>query len=296
MIKNLLKNFFTNLVYVFVPMGIFYLFLIFGIITFASSFLNSTATFIDSSIAQVSSLGEQASDTVSNFFNDAVSSINFNDDFGSIFNQIFQTDFLNETIDNFLKLIQNNYSSAYDSILTLSQTYQNEIVVAASIFAGIIVIALYLSSFACNFFVKRKVAKTSLFRKILSYGVDAIIKVVVMVIVAFLTFLWSSSVYIAAIFFLLISGFSTLASAYYQQRDKTLKFKEVVTLKNVLSFYAADAILLVVICALIFLISIVLGSLFSFLLLLPVLIYTFSNISYSAESYVASLREKPAKA
>lgn len=102
MIKNILKNFFKNLIYIFIPMGCFYLCLLLLLFALADAAISTVGkTAADFSLLLNQSI-EDSETLLADFFSYAFSQINQSEDFTEILKEIFSTEWISKTVYGFL--------------------------------------------------------------------------------------------------------------------------------------------------------------------------------------------------
>lgn len=286
MFKNSFKEFFRNLPYIFIPMGIIYLF----IIAFVFSFISSSTSDVITLVNHVSKYTGEAvninQDAIINYLQEALKSVNFDGDFIDVARQLLNGNFLMNILDGLLNVVfvgYENYSSEVSGALfqTISSIKGN--LITGGVFLSL---SLPLSYVLTSYLIKRNSVKKNLKQKLISYLFEPLL-ILLTAIVAFVLFvLWRPSIFIALFVFLIFSNYINLFEAYYLRKDKKTKFGDIVSIKNSILMTLSNVFIAAIALLLVYLILLLTTPIIGILLVLPVAIYLFIIIQINAESYV----------
>ena len=98
MIKKSLKNFGKNLIYVFVPMGIVYLFLLIAVFSLIGTVAGAAGDAVTATVDELKVALEESDTSVTEFLSYSFSKINWKDNPFTIIKTILDTKWLSTTI------------------------------------------------------------------------------------------------------------------------------------------------------------------------------------------------------
>lgn len=288
MIKNAFKNLGKFGLYVFIPMGIFYLFLIIAVLSLIGDIVGGATTAINDIFSLISSTAEESSASVADFLAFSYDKIDWNGNIFSVIKQILSDNWLIETFEGFFESI--NVSTAgfegeFNGIVAKLGDVLN-----AGFYKAISVccLGLFVADFVTRFAVRRKTAARGVGKFILAHTVAPLIQSIV--IIAFLVLLAIIKYYVILVLVALIALTGTLSiiSSWIIHGEGKLKLKEVLTVKNLLKHFAVWGLALAINAALALLIALV-SPLFAILLAIPVAIYSFNVCDVNTDAYVLSV-------
>ncbi len=290
MIKNTLKNFGTNLIYVFVTMGTVYLFMLFAILLFAGSTLQNLSDTLSGIIETVGASIEQSSASVEEFLAYAFGKINWDGNFLQTIARILDTKWISETVKGFfdtLSMSTEGFDAQINAILT---NFSNKLSVDLGIAVSLVALGVWISNSATRYVLRRRTAKRGIKNFLLAHTlvpfVQSIVVFVAGILFAFIQW-FAILVLVAAV---ALWAIISLMNAYIIFRDKNVPLtpKDVITSRNVVS--------LILVGLIIFAIDIVLcvglwylNPILCVLIIIPVFIYSLNIIDLGSDSFVLGL-------
>ncbi len=289
MIKTAFKTFFRNLVYLFVPMGIVYLFVLAAVFFFLTALFNDLGATIGelSELLRVSV--ESSSTDVNAFLAYAIEQIDWGN-FMDALRQIVETDWLTATVEGFFETLNVATEGFGDGFLSIVKAFGSRTVANLAVAIAFCALGVFLAVFATRLAVRKRSARRGVKKFLIAHTVVPVAEwatIVVFVLLLSVIRLYSVLVAVAMAIF---SGFLSLLSAWLIHRDKGLKLRDVVTGGNLVSYIAVAVIFLLFNAAL----AVGLwffNPLFAVLLMVPVAIYSFCIVDMNTEAYVLSLVE-----
>ncbi len=288
MVKTSLKNFFKNLLYLFIPMGIFYLFLLLAVFVLAKTAFVDVKNTVSSLVALVSSSVDESSASVQDFWAYAVAQVDWNGNFLDTLRTIIDTNWVSNTIRGFFDTISSTTEGFDDKLNAIIGDFANHIIVDIVVAVVICGIGLWLANFATRFALRTKVARRNIKQVIVSRTVVPIVQTLLMIGAIWLIGtiqLYSVLVIIAIVVLYCVMAICT---SYLIYRDKSLKFRDVLSARNVLMQIATAGIILAI--------DVVIGvaffyvdALIAVLLMIPVVIYSANIVDVNTDSYVREL-------
>lgn len=291
MIKNVFKNFFKNLLYLFIPMGIIYFGLLIAIFTLLNSSVETLKVFINDAgeIANVTITTNQ--DAIINYFTGVLSDINWTNDIVSILKEILSNNFIAQTIDGLMDLILENTSANSTELNNLINQTAGDITRHLTIAITTLTLSILIATLCTNFMIRKKNLEKSLLRKILTFITEPIVTFIFILGATFLLSLWHFSIYITFTVGVIVYIALTLCNAWISSRDKKTKFKDVVNIKTGISLLLADLIILLLIGGILNTVYLLSNFFVVTILAIPLIIYALAIISVNAETYVQSLNK-----
>lgn len=290
LIKNASKNFISNAVYIFIPMGIIYLFLLIGINFFISGFVQSLGTTISSLSDLIKTSAESSSASVNEFISYTLTELRGNGDIIEILKRVLNPQWVRNVFEGFFALLnestegfETQFTQIVNDFIRVNITY----LIVTIIFCALGVI---LANFATGYAIRRRTAKRGIKKFIFAHTLFPLFQSLIIIGALFLLIiikLYGILLFAALLF--IMSGLS-LINAWFIHRDGNIKLKEILTGKNILSQVVLSLLALlfnVVLTALLLLISPILAV----LIMLPVLIYTLKIAEINADSFVCNKLE-----
>ena len=293
MIKNGLKNFAKNLKYIVVPLGIIFVFILFGL----SSIINGATSAIKTMIDEVKELFDASSLDFISFlkcFGDEFLALDWNDFTGAL-KTIGSTQWLTETIRKaFEALVSNfNYEEIAQSIMRCVISIVISVVVALVLFVvGVITAYFVTRGVIYHSTAKTKVSRSILFGILETIGIFAIVTTLILFVI-----LWGPFIFFALLIVVPAIQCWHLAIAYWKYAYKKVKFTKIFNIKNVALAILTNIIIVIFTCSVAWLFSLFINNFVMFFIglsIFEVMLATNSaNISSYTKKYVeGGLMEK----
>lgn len=287
MIKTSLKNFFTSMLYIFVPMGIVYLFVLLAMFGLAGASIGSAATMLGELSELLRDTVSESNFSVTEFISFAADRLTWDGNIFHYVGQIIDTGWVQSTVKEFFGSTTHITQDFTDIVMEFTSALKLQLTIAIST----CVVGVVLANYATGFVVRRKNARRGFKRWIVA---NTVIPFVESLVLGGAFALAAEIRYYALLAFavvILAYGFLALVSSWIVYKDKSLPFKEVVNTKNLLGQIASVAVIFLLVVAVFFLVSI-LNFILAALVILPVVIYAINLIRVNTDSYVLSLLAK----
>lgn len=287
MIKTSLKNFFTSMLYIFVPMGIVYLFVLLAMFGLVGSAIGSAATMLGELSELLRDTVSESNFSVTEFISFAADRLTWDGNIFHYVGQIIDTGWVQSTVKEFFGSTTHITQDFTDIVMEFTSALKLQLTIAIST----CVVGVVLANYATGFVVRRKNARRGFKRWIVA---NTVIPFVESLVLGGAFALAAEIRYYALLAFavvILAYGFLALVSSWIVYKDKSLPFKEVVNTKNLLGQIASVAVIFLLVVAVFFLVSI-LNFILAALVILPVVIYAINLIRVNTDSYVLSLLAK----
>ncbi len=288
MVKNALLNFFKNLFFVFIPMGIVYLaFLVAGFAVIAA-LIESTGDLLSrlSELIHVSS--EQSSVSVNEFLAYALGQLKWNGSLLDVLRQILSTDWIRTTVKGFFETL-NASSEGFEAEFTVIIGDFAAQLKAYTATAGVICsVGLSLAVFATRFALRRRTAKRGVKKFLIAHTVVPVVQSVIVVasVVLFTVIRYYSL--LVAVALIVLSGGVSLMTSWLIHRDETMRLKDILNAKNLLLHILSAAVIVLIVAA-VFLLLCLLSPLFALLLTIPLAVYALAVADVNTDAYVLSM-------
>ncbi len=295
MYRTAFKNFFKNIVYIFVPMGIVYLFLLIAIFTLFYAFVGQTGEMLAALIDLVKVSSEQSSADVSAFFAYAFEQIQWNGNFFDTLQEILDTEWLSTTVKGFFETLNASTEGFDASINAILSNYSAQLSMYFSIAVSIASLGVTLANFMTGWLIRRSAAKRTFKKFLVAHTVVPIVQSAVIIVS---TALLSVIQYYTLLLFAAMAAIScafSLTSSWLIHGKGKIGLKEVLTPRNIIKhigILVLSFLMDVALAVLLFFVS----PLLALLLMIPVFIYTFAIADVNTDSYMLYLVEKKAKA
>lgn len=290
MIKNSLKNFVKNLIYVFVPMGIFYLFLLLTVFGLIETLGGALGQMISDLAELIHASVEDSSAAVNDFLGYAFGQLKWDGNYAETLRQILSGEWLKSTLTGFFETLNASTEGFEAQCGEIVGAFHTKLVAGMSVAAVLCYIGITAANFATRFLLRRNTAKRGVKKFVIAHTLVPIAQTLILVgfFVLFLFIRLYSLLVFAAL--LVLMAVLSLTAPWLIHRDKNLKLKDVLTGKNVLSHLAVVGIMIAFVLALsavLFLIN----SLLAVLLIVPFALYCFCIADVNTDSFVCSLVE-----
>lgn len=294
MIRTSVKNFFTSIIYIFVPMGIIYLFVLFALFGFVLSTAGSATTMLGELSALVSGTVSEGEISISEFIVYAGEKLTWD---GNIFNYIKQmvdTNWVQTTVREFFELLggtSENFTASFGEIV---MKFTNEVKTQLVVAVLCCYVGLLLANYATGFVVRRKNARRGFKRWIVANTVIPFVESLVLGGVVALVAQIKYYALLVVVVILVAYAFLALTSSWIVYGNKTLQFKEVVNGKNLLCHLASVAVIFLCVLAAFFLVLLI-NFILAVLIALPAIVYALNIVKVNSDSYVKSLADAKAQ-
>ena len=294
MIKTALKNFFKNLVYVFVSMGVVYLFVLLAVFILIGSLVEITGDAFMQALELVRGTVDESSASVNAYLDYAFKQLQWNGNIIDTVIEAFRARWLTTTLKGFFGTLADSsadFSAQLDGIVNEFLVKLRAIISAVIILC---VTGIVLANLLTRYMVRRRTAKRGLKKYFIARTVLPIVEsIFVAGSVAILAVLQYYGILVVAAM-LILSGAFSLTSSWIVHRTGGLKMKDVVTFKNILRYIAAAGVILLIDIAIA--VALVFASpLLAVLVAVPVVLYSLSIIGVNTDSFVCEMiasREK----
>lgn len=287
MIKQGLKNYLKCLKHYCIPLGIFALFVVFGL----SISIVVISTAIQNLVNQIKASISSATDTdwmlvLSKLFG-CVLEVDWSHP-----QQALMTIFSSQWLMNALNVVLVEVFGDPDIVHTYNALINDTL---GSIFGAIIlvlamaVIGIFVGYAVLKFAIRKSMTKQAVWRMILFSILDGVVVLLIIVLTNLLARVapWVALVFL--IIMMLSSGFFVLVEAYLIYGVKKVKFKEVANIKNVLLLYLVNFIVLLITFAIVVLLLLLFNSIivFGIFVVIPFVEIGVGVMGSNAEGYVS---------
>ena len=152
-------------------------------------------------------------------------------------------------------------------------------------------IFIYLSTILTRFILSKETINQTLKEKILGYIIKPIVSLIMITLILFINSLIGGYALIVLLIYLILDAYFSLFTSWFIYKNKGLKLKEVMNIKNT-SKSLLSTFLIIVFTILIALIFAYINLNVGILITIPLVIYSLNIISINSESYVKNLVNK----
>ncbi|MDE5721887.1 MAG: hypothetical protein K2I30_04005 [Clostridia bacterium] len=288
MIKISLKNFFKNLIYLLIPMGIIYLVLLLVVFGFISSTFANAKEMLTSLGELINTSAANSEQSVKEFFTYSVNQIEWNGNFFDTLKSIISTHWLQNTVIGFLETLNVTTEGFAQECTAILEAFKSRLIADISFAVACLVLGVIASNYAVRFVLRRKTAKRTFKKAVIATAILPLAHTVFVILTFAVTTYLKYYSLIVLFVIAAVSGLVSLTVSWLVHRDKSLKLSEVANPKNVLLHTASTAIIIlinVVIAAVLLYIN----KLLAVLIILPTIVYSLNVIVLNTDSYVISL-------
>lgn len=292
MIAQGIKNYFKNLKYIFTPLGAIALGFVFGLSIFVSGALSSISALAN----DVKTILSDVNFTdLKNSLTIAIQSLDWQDPYAAI-KTMLSEDWLAQTLNDCVNAFMKSTETYTSQINAAINNFTNSLWLYLSALIAFVILGVVFGFFVTKWLVRKDIAKRTLWKYLLVSFVDSLITAALVMLCAWLFYIWKPSVVITVVISMTLYGFISLFEAYVTHGLNKIDIKKIVNVKNVLKLLATDIIifLLAAVCVLI---TIAITNIFVGLFVSIALIeIAFIVIGLNVEAYVKSIAGKTSEA
>ena len=294
MIWNSLKIFFKNLVYIFLPMGIIYLFLLIAGYHLLTSLGRDAAAILTPLASLVPEGAEGAS--LLDFLGYLLEALNFEDGLLNVLQRLLSTEWLTETLRGFMTSVGTSEADLDAQLQGVVSAFRLQALKEVGLAIAFCLIGIVLANYITRFVLKRRsVVKRgvggTVRRLVISRTLVPLLQSLLLVVFFILLLYIQYYAVLVTIALLIFLAFFSLTSSWLVYRRSGLKLKEVLTKRNIAKYFAVILIILLLNFA-VAAVHLLISPLFAILLILPFVVYSFAIADINTDSYVSTLAEK----
>lgn len=291
MIKKSIKNYFVSLKHFFTPIGTLFL----GIVLGCTAFLYGIVPAISTVINDVNALSSDVSLNFKSLADSVLKIVNELDwsepsaALSTILTKDWQSATLTECINSLLGV---NYEVYINNITDIVMTFVNTIAALWVVFFVFVLIGIIGGYYLTKFLVRRTIAKRAWWKFFLVAVLNSVFSVGLIFACVLLVGVWSPSIFITSIVYLLLFGATSLFEAYFTYAYKKVNLTEILNIKNACFLVASNAIVMLIAIVLTVIAFLLFNVLMGLVLGLPLMEIAMLTTSMNAESYVKGYVEK----
>ena len=289
MIKNALKTFFKNLIYIFVPMGIIYLFFILIAFGAVSSVFSAAGASINSFVTLISDTVTGSEALVQDYFAYAFGLVDWNGNFFDILKEVINTDWIYNTVIGFLNTLDMSVTGFENQASSIVGELASSVAVTVTVSVSALALSVFFANFVTRMVIRRKNARRSLKKKIVAMILQSTLVVVILGLTAYLFSLWQFSAVFMAVLYVIVISFTSLLCSWLLHGGGKVKFRKAVNFRNICTYFLSSVIIVVICFAALALLAVLTNALLMILVALPLVVYAANIIDVNADSYIVSL-------
>lgn len=284
-----LKSLLSNLLLIFIPMGVFYLALILAVYFFSKNFLSSFTDFVSDSIKAIQSAANYTPEAFSIFFKEEI----------NVFSDTIRTspsslslNYFNEFLERFKSMLSNTYAPFADQIMQEGIILLKDTLSFFLIASLILLLGYFFSDFITKIALHKYGEKNSMWRSLLSVLVESLVSTLFLLLGFILAIYTPIGLYSFIFLYLIFYCILSLLIAYWLNGKKQIQLKQVFNVRNILQTLLC--LILFMILPVLFWIAIyyLFGTIVAILATIPLLSYSLNCIRSSANNYTIAIREK----
>lgn len=284
MLKKGIKNYFSCLKYFFTPLGTMFLGVMLGV-----------SIFIPGVVGAVNQLGDGISQLAQNVNLDfnalwdnlwtAIRSLNWDEPVAAL-QTLTSSEWINEVLTQSLTaILGTDFETFKGQITQLISVFCENITANAAAFFVCWLLGFIAGMFLTRLFIRRNIAKRSLWKFLLAYLLNSLFSVMFVVATLVVYSLWAYSIIFAVILAMLLSGVIAFVQAYLLYAYKKIPFKQIVNIKNA-GLHMLVNLIIFVISSSIAAIAVAINALMGVFVGLSLFVVALTVINLNAESYV----------
>lgn len=255
MIRSAIINYFKQLKYVFAGMGVIYLAVIVVIFAF---FRGGVAILSDAASVSI----QELSDYLSVHFQNVTLEILFSDG--------YLTNFLDGLLNIFLLNGENVLLKFFNLTLGL---------------AAFVLFSMKAASFLMRRLIRRELSDGETKRGLLVLLFRFAASVLFLFTAVLFAYEWIYSVFLLLILFAVLKTFEQLFTTWFVYCRTSFHLREIFRIRHILNLLAANAVSIALNLAIVLLMSLVFNLFFAFLVAIPLIVYQFTVLDFTAVEY-----------
>lgn len=289
MIKNALKTFFKSLIYIFVPMGIIYLFFILIVFALMSSVMSSAGDAVSAFVTLVGDTVTSSETVVQDYFVYAFGLIDWNGNFFDVLSEVLGTDWLYSTVVGFLQTMGESVTGFATQTAAIVTNFAERVIASIVASVSVLALAIFFANFITRMVIRRVNARRNFKKKLVAWLLQSTLVVAVLALTVYLCSLWSMSAIFMAIFYVLALSFTSLLSAWIIHGGRRVRFRKVVNVRNLLTYFVSEVIIVLICVAALMLINLLTNAVLTVLIAVPLVVYAANIIDVNADVYVVGM-------
>lgn len=290
MLKLCIKNYFKSFKHIFTPLGTMFLGLLLGL----SVLVPGMIVALDSLIDGVEELSEGVNLDFGKLWEQlrvAIAALDWNNPEDAL-QTALSSEWINEVLTQSLNLILgSDFSNFSEQIKTLIDTFVSSVELLFFLLLLFFIMGFIIGFILTRFFIRRNIAKRSLWKWFLSTIINAVLSVGMVFAVIILFSVWKPSAFFSTLLLLILQSIISLLSSYFLYAYKKVKLTDVLNIKNT-GFYLLGNTLILLFSIILLLIAIIINALMGAFVGLAIFEITLCVMSMNSESYVISLVKK----
>lgn len=284
MLKKGIKNYFSCLKYVFTPLGTMFL----GIMLGVSILVPSFTAAVNRLVADVTELSQNVNLDFTLLWNDlwtAVRSLNWNEPAVAL-QTLVSPEWLHDVLTQILTgVLGTDFESFKEQIAAFVGAFCDTALYGVVAFFVCWLLGFVAGMALTRLFIRRNIAKRSLWKFLLAYFLNAILSAAFAVATLIVYSLWAYSIIFAVVLALLLSGIIALVQAYLLYAYKKIPFSQIVSLKNA-GLYTLANLIVFALSVCFTLIAVAINALMGLFVGLSLFVVALTVINLNAESFV----------
>ena len=285
MIRDFLRSVRENFIYLFIAMGIFYLFLLIAVFGFAAALMSTAGRTLTELGELIGSSVAQSSASLEEFFSYAFGQLQWDGNVLKFVLRLLDPAWIKETLLGFFEVL-NVSSEGFEAEFTaIASAFASDLKAAFAAAATVCTLGIVLANYATRYAIRRRSVKRGLKRFIIAHTIVPVVQSIVLIgAILLLSVVHLYGILLFAAVLLLSSGISLL-SAWLIHRDGTVRLGEVLTLRNMLSQLAVLGIVLLF-DLLIGVGLLLINGLLALLIMIPFLLFSFNLADVNADRFI----------
>ena len=290
MAKNIIKRYFINLKWIWIPFVLFSFFLIIGVLVIYISGNGSFHTLISASTEELADKETGNAVEITNYLNQRLAMLSVDQGLDHTFQVLFTTSWFGDTFVGLDQLINNNYAASSAALSTYEETCKTTLLTGFGIGGGIIVLGISITDFVSTYIIYGKNLYCAVYQTVLEKLIEAFLIAAIITFATFLTVRYNVPVVLSALLILVLNIFLSLVESWIVMGKGKVRFDKAINRKVILSTLLGEMVVYSIFIGVTILLYYTLGSTISLLMIIPLLIYTNGICSISFDAHIDNIR------
>ncbi len=290
MAKNIIKRYFINLKWIWIPFVMFLFFLIIGVLIVYLTGNGSFHKMIAASTDELASSESLNANEISTYISSRIDMLSLDQGLDHTTKVLFTTSWFPDTFDGLSKLINTNYAASSTALNSYEETCKNTLLTGFGIGGAVVVIGIYITDFASTYIIYGKNLYCAVYQTVLEKLIEAFIITGIIALATYLTVYHQVPVILSALIILVLNIFLSLVESWMVMGKGRVRFEKAINKKVILSTLLGEMVVYTIFIGITILLYYTLGATISLLMIIPLLIYTNGICSISFDAHIDNIR------
>ena len=292
MAKHIIKRYFINLKWIWIPFLMFLFFLAVGssVIYFTGN--GSYQSLIANSTDELASSQSGEVNEISSYINTRLALLSFDQGVDHVFHELFTTSWFGDTFVGLDQLINSNYQASSEALKAYEETCKTTLLTGFGIGGSIIVLGIPITEFVSTYIIYGKNLYCAFYQTLLEKLIEAFLITAIITFCSFLTIFYHVPIILSALLILILNIFLSLVESWIVMGKGKVRFDKAINKRVILATLLGEMVVYSVFIGVTILLYYTLGAIITLIFIIPLLIYTNGICSISFDAHIDNIRRR----